>query len=104
VQLERLHQKYREQGLVVLGLNHESNQADVRKFAQIRISYPVLLGATRPCQEYGARLIPAFFYVDREGIVRYQENGFSDGRERDIEARIRELLGSGPGPKDKPPG
>jgi serine/threonine protein kinase/tetratricopeptide (TPR) repeat protein/thiol-disulfide isomerase/thioredoxin len=94
--LEALHQKYTDAGLAVIGLNDEPNQTKVREFAKGRISYVALVNADRSFREYGIRVIPTLFYIDREGMVRYQESGFSEGKEKEIETRVRELLGSNP--------
>jgi len=91
--MEALHKKYKDQGLVVIGLNHEPDQAKVKQFAQDWMSYIVLPGADKPFAEYGVQAIPTLFYIDAEGMVRYQETGFIDGREKDIEAKIGVLLG-----------
>jgi serine/threonine protein kinase/tetratricopeptide (TPR) repeat protein/thiol-disulfide isomerase/thioredoxin len=91
--LESLYGKYKEEGLVVIGLNNEPDQAKVREFGKGRISYVVLLNANRPFAEYGIRAIPTLFYIDKEGTVRYQETGFEEGKEKEIETRVRELLG-----------
>ncbi|MBM4027834.1 MAG: tetratricopeptide repeat protein, partial [Planctomycetes bacterium] len=92
--LEALHQKHAAEGLVIIGLNNEPNQARVREFAQGWMSYTVLAGADQPFAAYGIKAIPTLFYVDREGIVRYRIVGFNKGGEQEIEARVRELLNS----------
>jgi serine/threonine protein kinase/thiol-disulfide isomerase/thioredoxin len=91
--LESLHKKYSQEGLMVIGLNNEPNQDKVRQFAQGWMSYLSVSGMDRVFREYGVEGVPSFFYVDREGKVRYHETGFSDGKESRIEARVRELLG-----------
>jgi len=91
--LEMLYTKYKDEGLVVLGLNDEPDHAKVEQFAQGKMSYAVLLDAKRQFAEYGIRAIPTLFYIDRNGKVRYMEIGFSEGKEKDMETRIKELLG-----------
>ena len=91
--MQALHKKYKDKGLVLIGINHETDHAKVKEFARDRISYVVLLDADEPFKEYGIRGIPTLFYIDREGEVRYRDVGFSDGKEEVIERKVKELLG-----------
>ena len=92
--LERLHKRYKDQGLVVIGINHERNHTMVKNFAKAHLSYIVLLDADKQFKEYGIRGIPAAFYIDREGKVRYHDVGFGPGREQEMEQKVQELLAS----------
>jgi cytochrome c biogenesis protein CcmG/thiol:disulfide interchange protein DsbE len=90
--LEALHKKYKDQGLVLIGVNNETDHAKVKEFARERISYVVLLDADKPFKEYGTRSIPTLFYIDRNGKVHHRDVGFSDGNEKVIERKVKELL------------
>jgi hypothetical protein len=90
--LEALHQKYRDQGLVVLGMNNEEDHAKIREFAQGRMSYPILLDATQQFRDYGIRAIPTAVYIDKKGKVRYGDIGFRPGGEQEMERKVQELL------------
>ena len=46
--LEALYTKYKDQGLVVLGMNTETDYMKVKHFAEPRISYTVLLEGRHP--------------------------------------------------------
>jgi len=63
----------------------------VKAFAEEQISYLVLLDRHAQFQEYGVRGIPCTYYIDKGGIVRYRDVGFSPGKEKEIERKIREL-------------
>ena len=91
--LEALYRRYRDQDLVVIGLNHEKDHDKVKAFAKGQISYPVLLGADKQFMEYGIRGIPTAFYIARDGKIRYQQVGYSPIREKEIEQKVRDLLG-----------
>ena len=97
--LETLHSRYKDQGLVVIGLNEESDHAKVRQFAEQHMSYAVLLDANRQFADYGVKTIPTLFHIDKAGNMRYREIGFVPGNESLIEARIKELLRSEPDQK-----
>jgi len=92
--LEALHKKYKDQGLVVIGMNDETDHDKVREFAREQISYIVLLDADKQFEEYYANVsgIPAAYYIDREGKIRYHDVGFGRGGEKEMEQKVGELL------------
>ena len=55
--LEALHKKYKDQGLVTIGMNHERDHDKVKEFAKEHISYIVLLDADREFAEYGSQTL-----------------------------------------------
>jgi ankyrin repeat protein/thiol-disulfide isomerase/thioredoxin len=90
--LETIHSKYKDQGLVVIGINDEKDHDRVKEFAKGQISYLILLDASEQFKQYGIRGIPTLFYLDREGKIRYYELGFAPGRELDMEQKVKELI------------
>lgn len=90
--LEALYTKYKDQGLVVIGMNVETDYMKVKHFAESRISYTVLLDGSTQSQGYDISGIPCTYYIDREGIVRHRSVGFAPGGEVLIEEKIKELL------------
>ena len=91
--LDALHKKYKDQGLVVIGINNERDHAKVKAFAKDRMSYIILLDADEQFTEYGIRGIPTAFYIDKEGKIRYRDVGFGPGKEKEMEQKVKELLG-----------
>ena len=90
--LEALYTKYKGQGLVILGANTETDYMKVKRFAQSRISYTVLLDGSTQAEGYEIRGIPCTYYIDRKGIVRDRSVGFATGDEALIEEKIKKLL------------
>ena len=88
--LEYLSKKYKDTGLVVIGLNNESNHQQVRDFSQTEISYTVLLDGNAEFLGYGVRGIPCTYYIDNNGIVRDRDVGFLG--EAEMEKKIINLL------------
>jgi thiol-disulfide isomerase/thioredoxin len=91
------HAKYRDQGLVVIGVHTPeygyekqlSNlQAAVKRFG---ITYPVAQDNDyRTWNAYGNRYWPALYLIDQDGRVVYQH--FGEGEYATTEARIQQLL------------
>ena len=90
--LEALYTKYKDQGLVILGMNTETDYMKVKRFAVPRISYTVLLDGGTQAQGYDVSGIPCTYYIDRKGIIRHRSVGFAPGGEVLIEEKIKELL------------
>jgi hypothetical protein len=51
------------------------------------------LDADRSFSEYGIEAVPTLIYVDKEGKARGCDLGFAEGKETEIERKIKELLG-----------
>ena len=95
--IERLHQRYGRQGLVVIGVHtpefaHErsldSVQAAVRR---LRLSYPVVQdNGYRVWQAFGNRYWSAAWLIDKEGRIVYRHEG--EGGEAELAAAIEHAL------------
>ena len=71
--MERLWQRYRSQGLVVVALSMDSSGAKVVKpyIEQARYTYPIGLDPKMETASlYGARSVPSTFIIDRSGAIR----------------------------------
>ena len=71
--MERLWQRYKDQGLVVIALSMDSAGARVVKpyIEQSKYTYPVGLDPKMEvAQLYGARSVPSTFIIDRSGMLR----------------------------------
>jgi peroxiredoxin len=90
--VDALYNKYKDRGLVVIGVNNESDHAKVKAFAEEQISYSVLLDGRAQFEDYSVRGIPCTYYIDKMGIIRYRDVGFGPGEEKKIEQKITELL------------
>ena len=93
-QLDRLYQKYKSSGFVLLGVNVDE---DVRKAsdvaAKLGVSFPVLLDTDKAVSKlYDLSTMPSTVIIDRDGKVRYVHRGYLAGYEDNYEKQIRELL------------
>ncbi|UHQ21423.1 thioredoxin family protein [Lysobacter sp. 5GHs7-4] len=95
--VKQWHQRYRDQGLVVVGVHtpeydEEHGAAGVQAaMKRYGIEYPVAQdNGYATWNAYGNRFWPALYLIDREGRVVYRHYG--EGAYEATEARIRQLL------------
>lgn len=100
--MQKLHNKYKAKGFMVIGANilergSGSAKADIAaKFKKdAKLSY-VFTKNTPEAEKFADTLkiqgIPTFLLVDKKGIVRHVEVGFSAAHEADLARRIESLL------------
>jgi thiol-disulfide isomerase/thioredoxin len=95
--IKRWDEKYREQGLVIIGIHTpqraEEASADLLKrfIADNKVAYPVLIdNSYANWNRYRVQFWPTTFLIDRKGVIRGYHNGelgFSG-----LEGAIMELL------------
>ena len=91
------HEKYARDGLVVLGIHAPEFQFE-RKLDNVKqavqkhgLTFPIALdNGFKVWRAYGNRYWPAFYLIDKKGVVRYKR--FGEGRYRETEAAIVNLL------------
>ena len=92
--LNRLYDKYRSAGFVLLGVNVDDdarNAADVA--LKLGIKFPVLLDTDKAVSHlYDLSTMPSTVLIDRDGRVRYIHKGYLAGVEDVYDKQIRELL------------
>ncbi|MFO7286610.1 MAG: TlpA family protein disulfide reductase [Gammaproteobacteria bacterium] len=92
--LEALHQRYKNLGFTLLGINVEDDTRGVEKFLkETPVSFPVLLDpANEVSGLYRVVAMPTTVIIDRNGQMRYIHHGYQSGYEHQYQAQIRELL------------
>jgi thiol-disulfide isomerase/thioredoxin len=92
--LVALYQKYRARGLVILGVSVDDPVSRLRPFvAELRISYPVLVGAAQRefLESFGQLTgFPTSVLISRDGKVCAQYVGLADTEQ--LERQIQNLL------------
>ncbi len=93
--LERLHQEYHGQGVIVLAVNIGEPKERVAGFVQDNgFTFPVLLDETASvvARPYRISALPTTFFIDREGQIANIKVGMMDLTE--MKHRLGELLAS----------
>jgi thiol-disulfide isomerase/thioredoxin len=91
------HEKFKDKGLVVLGI-HAPEFAFERDTDNVKnavkkygLTYPIALdNGFKLWRAYKNRYWPAFYLIDKQGMVRYTH--FGEGRYKEMEAAIASLL------------
>jgi len=92
--LERIYQRYRGQGLVVIGVSEDRREDNAQTFlGRTRVSFPTIFdGDHAVANRYRPSTMPSTFIIDRQGIVRHVHTGFRAGDAVALERQIRDLL------------
>lgn len=95
--IERLYNRYREQGFRVVAVSQDRTADNMRGFLRRhRASFPVVHDASHAvANRYSPPTMPTSYIVDRGGIVRHVHPGFRSGDAREMESEIRALLQQG---------
>ena len=93
--LDRLYQRYRSQGLVVVGVGLDREDANARRFLRrTAVSFPVVLdGRHAVAGRYEPPRMPTSYLIDRNGMVRHVHEGFRASDASSLEREVRGLLG-----------
>ncbi len=90
--LQELHEKYSEKGLVVVGVALDSgSEQDVRAFVENqKMTYRICVPKNQEevKQRYRVKAYPTMYIVDKKGIVRYVEEGYSEELQEEILRQI----------------
>lgn len=92
--LNKLYEKYKASGFVLLGVNVDDDTAQAAGVAsKLGVTFPVLPDADkRVSRQYDLSAMPSTVLIDRDGRVRYLHRGYQSGYENTYDRQIRELL------------
>ncbi len=92
--LEKLHKTYRDQGLVVLGVNIDNELAAAQTFLKaVPVSFTVLHDAEKKVAKvYAPPTMPSSYLIDRKGQIHYVHKGFRASDAAKIEAELKKML------------
>ncbi|HVZ42125.1 MAG TPA: TlpA disulfide reductase family protein [Candidatus Kapabacteria bacterium] len=88
-EVERTHQRFRDSGVAVLGINASEPGRDPAGFLRRRgITYPTMLHGDSVAAAYHVTGYPVFYIIGRNGTVLYAESGDRE----DLAEHLRDLL------------
>jgi peroxiredoxin len=92
--LNALADKYRNTGVVLVGINVDDDPKKAAAEAQkLGIRFPVLLDTDKAASKaYKLEAMPTTVLVDRDGQVRHVHQGYRPGYEATYDAQIRALV------------
>ena len=95
--LNAMHAKYAGDGLVIIGVNVDSERAEATRFlAEYPADFQIYFDSEgRYAAEYGVEAMPSSFVIGRDGQVRARHLGFKVQKQPDYEAAIVDALREG---------
>jgi len=92
--LNRLYEKYRASGFVLLGVNVDDDTRNAAEVAaKLGVKFPVLWDTDKKVSRlYDLATMPSTVLIDRDGKVRYVHRGYLNGYEDTYEKQVREML------------
>jgi peroxiredoxin len=92
--LNRLYEKYRASGFVLLGVNVDDDTRNAIGVAtKLGVKFPVLLDTDKKVSQlYDLSAMPATVLIDKDGRVRFLHRGYQTGYEDTYDKQIREML------------
>lgn len=92
--LEKINQKYKDLGFVLLGINVEEDTSGMSKYLKdVLVTFPILNdGKNAVAKLYGVDGMPSTVIIDRNGVVRFIHRGYKPGYEQKYEQQIKQLV------------
>jgi len=86
--MQRLHDRYAEQGVVVLGINVRDNKDPAEFMQKMGANYRTLIDGEEVADAYRVKGIPTIIVIDPAGKVVHRESGWGPG----MESKMREVI------------
>jgi len=92
-ELEKMHQKFSDKGLVIIGLNYHEKRKNPGKFmTKLKATYPIIKAESIGL-DYGILNWPTTFIIDKKGIIRDAFFGYhNEETDNRIEQKVTMLL------------
>jgi peroxiredoxin len=91
--IQAIHEKYKDKGVVVLGMNFNDNGNPKAYMEKNKFTYGLLLNAETVGGVYGIGGIPHFVVIGPDGKIEYAGVGYGGKKtDEDIEAAIEKLV------------
>jgi peroxiredoxin len=95
-QLEKLHKKYKDRGLVVVGVSVDEEAENLTGFLKkVKLSFPIVHDkAHAVADRFHPPRMPSSYIADRNGVVRHVHGGYRSGDAQQFETEVAALLGA----------
>jgi peroxiredoxin len=91
--LNAIHEKYKDKDVVIASLTERDSKKAVLDFEKrYKIKYPGYLNAAEAVKSYHVTAFPTFYFIDKEGKIRFSFVGYNDDFEQKVTAEIDKLL------------
>ncbi len=90
--LNEIYKKYKDRGVVVLGIGLDEKTALLKAQDELKITYPVLIGQDKVAKDYEVEAIPTLFIFDQRGKIQLKKVGFSEEAVKEIKDKVEELI------------
>lgn len=96
--MQQLRDRFAAEGFEVLAVNYQEGPARIGAFMQkMNLSLPVVRDTDGSvARQWGARVFPASYLIDRSGNIRYVISGAADWTSAPLVSTIRSLLATQP--------
>jgi len=91
--MQRLHERFRDRGLVVIGIDVFDQGDAVALMKSKNLDYLCLLRGDAVAEAYGVRSIPQFFVVGKDGKIAHHTVGYEPQHEEALAGVLEGLLG-----------
>jgi thiol-disulfide isomerase/thioredoxin len=91
-QLQKLHDKYADRGLVILAVHYDDQGEPKRYMRDNGYTFTVIDDGLDIAKRYGVSKIPTIIVVDPEGRVAHRQTGFAVGDEEKLTKLIEQSL------------
>ena len=94
--LAEFYERYKDQGLQVIGMNVDENPAAARAYLKKSpLPFPVVLDSEKTIMNrFHSRGVPTTFWVTRDGTIRQRSVGYEEAARPKVERWLKELLDS----------
>lgn len=92
--LESLYKRFKDQGLVVIGVSVDNEAANAKKFlSSVKVSFPVVHDAGHGvADKFKPPRMPTSYVIDKAGKIRFVHAGFRKEDAKKLEDEITKLL------------
>jgi len=92
--LDGLYKKYRERGLVIIGVGLDRDSDKLAKFLRaMPLSFPVVHDpAGSVADKYGPPKMPSSYLIDKRGLIRHVHSGYKASDKAQLEKELAAML------------